>query len=87
MACLLSTSDHKDAKEIAEEIRGFVESLDIKNTNSPDHQVITISIGLSIINSLDEFEQDQIMTMTEEALGSAKSHGGNTVCLAVKPQK
>ena len=82
MACLLSMGDYKDAKDISEEIRLFIESLGIEHQHSPTGQVITISIGLSMINYEDHLEQEQIFQMTEQALEKAKSEGGNRIVIA-----
>lgn len=82
MACLLSMSDYKDAKDIGEEIRHFIASLGIEHEYAPDDKIITISIGLSMINYEDNLEQEQIFSITESALKQAQSKGGNRVIIA-----
>ena len=82
MACLLSMGDYKDAKDISEEIRHFIASLGIEHQYAPGEKIITISIGLSMINYEDHLEQEQIFTITENALKLAQSKGGDQVIIA-----
>ena len=46
--CLIPDIDKKNALFIAEKLRGAVENLKIKNTESPVAPVVTVSIGLAI---------------------------------------
>jgi diguanylate cyclase (GGDEF)-like protein len=84
MACLLSVSDYKDAKDIAEEIRSFIASLSIEHPHSENQGVITVSMGVAIVHYEDKLDKKQICDITEKALTKAQSHGGNLICLADK---
>jgi diguanylate cyclase (GGDEF)-like protein len=84
MACLLSVSDYKDAKDIAEDIRSFIASLSIEHPHSKSQGVLTVSIGIAIVHYDDELNKNQICKITQEALNKAQAHGGNHICLADK---
>lgn len=85
MASIFTISDFKEAQSAAEEIRTYVESLAIQHENAGKHGIITVSMGVAVINYDDKLDQENIIELTEKAMEKSKSLGGNLICLAEKP--
>ncbi len=82
MASIFTISDFKEAQSAAEEIRSYIESLAIEHNENQQHGIVTVSMGLAVLNYEETLDQQEIVEITEAALAKAKGHGGNMICLA-----
>ena len=77
--CLIPDIDKKNALFIAEKLRGAVENLKIKNTESPVAPVVTVSIGLAIYPDDSCKTYQELIEIADKRLYEAKSKGRNQI--------
>ena len=87
MAALVVVKDVDDAMELAERLRVAVESKAMMHPRSPVKGILTISIGVALLDARDcqhasEANLDGLYRLADEALYRAKHQGRNQVVLA-----
>ncbi len=75
---LLPGIDQKEAKDLAETIRKYVEAISISHYRNPIS--ITVSIGGATVHGDEGLTRDQLIERADKALYKAKESGRNTVC-------
>ncbi len=76
---ILPAIDRKGAAVIADDIRNNIMALDIPHENSPDYEVVTISLGIGIKDHGVSITHDELLKMADDALYIAKAKGRNRV--------
>jgi diguanylate cyclase (GGDEF)-like protein len=81
---LLAQTTGKDACNIAERLRGYVESLDIPTNDRPDAPTlrVTISIGVTALARGEAYELTDLLAAADSAMYAAKQAGRNQVAFA-----
>ena len=87
MAALVVVKDVDDAMELAERLRVAVESKAMMHPRSPVKGILTVSIGVALLDARDcqhvsEANLDGLYRLADEALYRAKHQGRNQVVLA-----
>lgn len=87
MAALVVVKDVDDAMELAERLRVAVESKAMMHPRSPVKGILTVSIGLALLDAREcqhasEANLDGLYRLADEALYRAKHQGRNQVVLA-----
>lgn len=87
MAALVVVKDVDDAMELAERLRVAVESKAMMHPLSPVKGILTVSIGVALLDARDcqhasEANLDGLYRLADEALYCAKHQGRNQVVLA-----
>lgn len=87
MAALVVVKDVDDAMELAERLRLAVESKAIMHPRSPVKGILTVSIGVALLDAREcqhasEANLDGLYRLADEALYRAKDQGRNQVVLA-----
>jgi diguanylate cyclase (GGDEF)-like protein len=87
MAALVVVKDIDDAMELAERLRVAVESKAMMHPRSPVKGILTVSIGVALLDARDcqhasEANLDGLYRLADEALYRAKHQGRNQVVLA-----
>lgn len=87
MAALVVVKDVDDAMELAERLRVAVESKAIMHPRSPVKGILTVSIGVALLDAracqhASEANLDGLYRLADEALYRAKDQGRNQVVLA-----
>ncbi len=75
---ILPNTDIKGAAHIAEKIRQNIVKLAIAHDGSPNHKIVTLSLGVGTISSLDKVYED-LIKKADIALYKAKDNGRNRV--------
>jgi diguanylate cyclase (GGDEF)-like protein len=78
-AAVLYDVDCAEAREIAERMRRAVTALAIEHRESPTSQMVTISIGLAVIQPTAGREATGALQLADQALYEAKVNGRNRV--------
>ena len=81
--CGISVSD--DASKIEAQLKVLVhaiESLQVEHKSSSVSRVLTVSMGVKIINDYDEYNFDRLYKEADEALYKAKNEGRNQIQFA-----
>ena len=73
---ILPATDFKGAIQVSERIRIAVEDLKIKHEYSNIHEVLTVSIGVTILQN-DTLEAEDLFRQADQALYKAKAEGRN----------
>ena len=81
---LYNVSDTDDAFNIANKLREDIESLKIEHSKNSSSKFLTISIGVYIIESDNDYEISDIYKSTDDLLYKAKQEGRNQVAM-LKP--
>lgn len=76
---LLTNTDLAGAEALAEEIRQNVEGLNIIHPDSDVSKYVTVSVGVSGIQSNQQVSRDMLLMNVDEALYKAKEEGRNCV--------
>jgi diguanylate cyclase (GGDEF)-like protein/PAS domain S-box-containing protein len=82
---VLPNTDLRGATQMAEKIRGTVETCRLVHPANPPYAQITISLGCAAIVPRKETTHLDLLRAADEALYRAKSSGRNCVCLADQP--
>lgn len=80
-AALLCGADIKHAQEIAERMRRAVEEQQIEHRKSRTSSIVTISVGVAVIEPTRERNSRGALQLADEALYQAKMRGRNRVQL------
>ena len=72
--------DPKDAKVILEQARKAVQNLNIEAPEGAPYKYVTISVGGTLIKTIDEFDFDKHLQIVDSYLYQAKANGKN-VCV------
>ncbi|MBU1045277.1 MAG: diguanylate cyclase [Candidatus Omnitrophica bacterium] len=75
---ILPHTDIDGAYHIAEKIRQNIVNLSVKHEGSPNHKIVTLSLGVSTCSSLDMIYED-LIKKADIALYKAKANGRNIV--------
>ena len=75
---LLPNTDQEGTEHVAETLRKTVADLEIEHIGSPDHGIVTVSIGGCSIKYTTGSNVANIIARADEALYEAKNHGRNT---------
>jgi diguanylate cyclase (GGDEF)-like protein len=72
-------ADLTTARELAENMRRSVEALSIPHEYSRTAKVVTVSMGLAVMNAGDKLQPEELLQHADEALYRAKDRGRNQV--------
>jgi diguanylate cyclase (GGDEF)-like protein len=72
-------ADLTTARELAENMRRSVEALSIPHDYSRTARVVTVSMGLAVMNAGDKLQPEELLQRADEALYRAKDLGRNQV--------
>jgi diguanylate cyclase (GGDEF)-like protein len=72
-------ADLTTARELAENMRRSVEALAIPHDYSPTAKVVTLSLGLAVMNAGDKLQPEELLQHADQALYRAKEQGRNQV--------
>jgi diguanylate cyclase (GGDEF)-like protein len=75
---ILPATETQGAEHLAQKIRLNVENLKLKHKGSPNHKIVTISIGVATISKLDIVYED-LIKKADKSLYKAKANGRNRV--------
>lgn len=78
---LLPDTDQEGVILIAEDLRTRVELLDIKHQTSAVHDIVTATLGLSVVMPVADVSKQMLIAQTDEALYFAKRRGRNLIAL------
>ena len=73
-------TDKTSALEVAERVRANVEKLGIEHNGSPEHKVVTVSVGLATDEpKSNDITYDGLLEPADKHLYSAKESGRNKI--------
>jgi diguanylate cyclase (GGDEF)-like protein len=81
---LVMAESEADLLEQVEHIRQGIESLQITHQGNQPFDVVTVSIGVCIIDRFDEENFDAMYKLADDALYQAKDEGRNRTCGGIK---
>jgi len=84
---ILPDTDSTGAVHVAQRIRLQVEQLQLDHKNSPVHQYVTLSLGISTLLPNQNIPQNKLITRADQALYQAKKQGRNRAILEANPKK
>ena len=76
---ILPETDIHHAMNFAENIRKQIENLKIPHKKSPVSPYVTVSIGVSFADEINQLEAEQLIKLADTALYSAKGKGRNQI--------
>ena len=82
---LLPDTNVEGATILAETIREKVEDLNIRHETSAAHTIVTVSLGVAVVQPSLANSQNELIAHADEALYFAKQHGRNLVALIPDP--
>jgi diguanylate cyclase (GGDEF)-like protein len=81
---ILPATDENGARSVAVKMQAAVRTLNISN-ESPTGELVTISIGVAVFDSLQTGDPADIVKVADRALYNAKEHGRNRIESGIQP--
>jgi diguanylate cyclase (GGDEF)-like protein len=78
---ILPNTDESGTLPIAEQIRAAVQSLEITHDKSLPLKVVTVSLGVAIMNAEIELSDEELIKRADDSLYQAKENGRNCLVL------
>lgn len=76
---ILGNTSLTGAMKVAERIRVNIENMDIKHSESPPSNVVTISLGVATLSNSSTDSYEELIKYADEALYHSKEYGRNQV--------
>jgi diguanylate cyclase (GGDEF)-like protein len=83
--CLLPDTDAQGSYVVAKEISDAVRALQIEHVQSPEHKVVTVSMGIATFHGGCRAGADDLLGMADECLYQSKNRGRNRITSMLAP--